>query len=70
MEGNGLKEDIIRLLAKTPTGMTILSISNALRTSRHTVSKYIFHLNEVGAIECYEVGRAKLCVLAKKKAKV
>lgn len=70
MEGNGLKENIIRLLAKNTAGMTILSISKALHTSRHTISKYIFHLNEVGTIECYEVGRAKLCVLAKRKAKV
>ena len=65
--GNDLKEEIIKLLAKSPAGMTILSISKALHTSRHTISKYVFHLTEVGTIECYEVGRAKLCVLKRGK---
>ena len=69
MEGNGLKEEIIKLLAKNPAGMTILSISKALHTSRHTISKYIFLLTETGVVQQHEVGRAKLCFLAKKKAK-
>lgn len=69
MEGNGLKEDIIKLLGRNPTGMTILSISKSLHTSRHTISKYIFLLTELGIIQQHEVGRAKLCFLVKGKGR-
>ncbi len=65
--GNNLKEEILRLLTKSQSGMSILSISDTLRTSRYTVSRYVFAMQEAGYIECHEVGRAKICFLKRGK---
>ncbi|MBI2542785.1 MAG: helix-turn-helix domain-containing protein [Candidatus Aenigmarchaeota archaeon] len=63
MEGNNLKESLVRLLSKHPNGLTILDIAKNLDLHRHTASRYVFALQEAGYIECHEAGRAKMCVL-------
>ena len=67
MEGNNLKESIIRLLSKHPSGLAILDIAKNLDLHRHTASRYVFALQEAGYIECHEVGRAKFCMLKRGK---
>lgn len=59
------QKEILNLFSEYPNGLTIHEIANNLDTSRHIVSKYIFHLKEMGVIEQYELGRAKLCILKK-----
>lgn len=63
MEGNNVKESIIRLLSKHPDGLPIFDIAKNLDLHRHTASRYAFALQEAGHIECHEVGRAKFCSL-------
>jgi len=67
MEGNNVKESIIRLLTRHQNGLAILDIAKNLNLHRHTASRYVFALQEAGHIECHEVGRSKLCFLSKRK---
>ncbi|MBU5537420.1 MAG: helix-turn-helix domain-containing protein [Candidatus Aenigmarchaeota archaeon] len=67
MEGNNIKENIIKLLSKHPNGLAILEIAKSLNLHRHTASRYVFALQEAGYIQCQEVGRAKICLLKEKR---
>jgi DNA-binding IclR family transcriptional regulator len=67
MEGNLVKESIIRALSRNNGGMTISDIASELKLHRHTASRYILVLQETGQIECLEDGRAKKCVLRRGK---
>jgi DNA-binding IclR family transcriptional regulator len=66
MEKKDLKKAIIELLQKHPEGLTIQQISNELKISRITATKYIHEL--IGAEIVYQrkVGKAKLCYLKHK----
>lgn len=67
MEGNLVKESIIRVLNKNNGGMTISEIANELKLHRHTASRYVLVLQETGQIDCFEDGRAKKCMLKRGK---
>ena len=64
-----LKENIVKVLSKSASGMSINDIADDLKVSRHTIAKYILVLKEMGVIDQYEVGRAKLCFLKDRKGK-
>jgi len=62
-----VKIKIISILKKYPEGLTTVDISNNLKISRNTASKYIYQLLREGTIYQREVGNAKLCYLKVKK---
>lgn len=63
------RERIIELLQNHPQGLTILSISKHIGTSRQTASRYVLALVSEGVIEIRKVGPSKLCYLRKQGKK-
>lgn len=58
-----LEARILDYLKKHPEGITILDLSEALGAHRHTVTKYVYHLEGSGKIVIRKIGFAKLCYL-------
>lgn len=60
MQNNGIKRDILTLLAEKNYGLTIEEISSFLEINRSTASKYLAVMGAEGTISVREVGKAKL----------
>jgi predicted transcriptional regulator len=57
-----IRSEVLELLKNIyPDGLTIKEVSEKLRISRSTASKYIAVLEAEGLILCRLVGKAKLC---------
>lgn len=54
------KEAVVDLLKKNPRGLTIVEISDLLKTSRNTTAIVLAELKGANAITIRPVGRAKL----------
>ena len=55
------KEKILNILKKHPEGLTIQKISDLMKMSRITATKYIHELIGGGKVYQRQVGVAKLC---------
>ena len=66
LENNNIKEKILKLLVERDYGLTIEEISNALKISRSTASKYLAVMEAEGKIQMRMVGKAKLHYLKNK----
>lgn len=66
LENNHIKENILKLLVERDYGLTIEEISNALKISRSTASKYLAVMDAEGRIKVRVVGKAKLHYLNNK----
>jgi response regulator of citrate/malate metabolism len=60
MQNNGIKGDILNLLAEKNYGLTIEEISSFLEINRSTASKYLAVMGAEGTVLVREVGKAKL----------
>jgi len=60
MQNNGIKEDILKLLAEKNYGLTIEEVASILEVNRSTASRYLAIMEAEGKILVREVGKAKL----------
>jgi Fic family protein len=62
-----VKNKIVNIIREHPEGLTTVDITNFLKISRNTVSKYICQLLEEDIVHQRKIGNAKLCYLKAKK---
>ena len=68
-KGEGIKAEMLRLLAEHPEWLTIQDIARHLDMHRQTATKYLYELVGAGLIKRRQVGPATLHYLVKKEVK-
>jgi len=58
-----VKEDVMKILKKRPEGLTFVELTRETKTSKPTLTKYVYELIGGGKIHVRVVGSAKLCYL-------